>query len=69
MKQGTRLLAGAAFLACAGSVSAADVDFAALSSEKGAFEFCGQSYVDQGAFVRSGRRCGSELTAESRSPA
>ena len=66
MKQGTRLLACAAFLACAGAASAADVDFAALSTapDRGAFEFCGQSYVDQGAFVRSGRRCGSELTSE-----
>jgi hypothetical protein len=61
MMQGTRLLAGAAFLACAGSVSAADVDFAALSSDKGAFEFCGQSYVSQEAFGRMGRRCGSHL--------
>jgi pregnancy-associated plasma protein-A len=66
MKQGTRLLACAAFLACAGAAGAADVDFAALSAapDRGAFEFCGQSYVDQGAFVRSGRRCGSELTSE-----
>lgn len=65
MKQGTRLLACAAILACAGSASAADVDFAALApaADKGAFEFCGQSFVDQGAFVRSGRRCGSHLEA------
>ena len=29
----------------------------------GTFEFCDQSYVDQEAFIRSGRRCGSHLEA------
>jgi hypothetical protein len=66
MKQGTRLLACSAFLACAGAAGAAEVDFAALApaSDKGSFEFCGQSYVDQEAFGRSGHRCGSELTSQ-----
>jgi hypothetical protein len=64
MKQGTRLLAGAAFLACAAGAGAADVDFAAKAApDRGAFEFCGQSYVDQEAFGRTGRRCGSHLEA------
>jgi len=65
MKQGTRLLACAAFLACAGAAGAAEVDFAALApaSDKGSFQICGQSYVDQEAFGRSGHRCGSHLEA------
>jgi hypothetical protein len=64
MKQGTRLLAGAAFLACAVGAGAADVDFVAKAApDRGSFEFCGQSYVDQEAFGRSGRRCGSHLEA------
>ena len=64
MKQGTSLLAcTAAVLACAAAGSAADLDRIAPAPERGAFEFCGQSYVDQEAFGRSGRRCGSHLEA------
>lgn len=62
MKQGTHLLAGAAFLACAGAAGAADIDFASKAApERGSFEFCGQSYVSQEDFGRTGRRCGSHL--------
>ena len=64
MKQGTSLLAcTAAVLACAAAGSAADLDRIAPAPERGTFEFCGQSYVDQEAFGRSGRRCGSHLEA------
>src|SRR5690349_8713342 len=63
MKQGTHLLT-AAFLACAGAAGASDAHFAAKAApERGSFDFCGESYVDQDAFGRSGRRCGSHLEA------
>jgi hypothetical protein len=61
MKQGLHLLAWtAAVVAGAGGAQAADF---AAAPDKSAFEFCGESFVDQDAFIRSGRRCGSHLEA------
>ncbi|MET0552325.1 MAG: zinc metalloprotease [Vicinamibacteria bacterium] len=64
MKQGLRLLAcTAAVVAGAAAGHAADIDRTAPVPDRGTFEFCGQSYVSQEAFGRSGRRCGSHLEA------
>jgi hypothetical protein len=64
MKQGLRLVACTAIvLAGAAAGRAEDLDRFAPAPERGSFEFCGQSYVDQEAFGRSGRRCGSHLEA------
>ena len=55
-------LAAAVFLGGAVSAGAAD-GTRGDAKPAGTFEFCGQSYVSQEAFGRSGLRCGSHLEA------